>query len=173
MSLNIDEKKAVVAEVSEVINGAQATILAEYRGLSVAAMTDLRNAARESGVYLRVVKNSLAKRAVDGSSFECLQEHMAGPLAYAISEDPVACAKVLKNFAKDNDELIIKVGAMSGKVINEGEITALAKLPGREELLAKLMGTMKAPVQKFVGTLNAVPGTFVRTLAAVRDSKDS
>ena len=173
MSLNIDEKKAVVAEVSEVINGAQATILAEYRGLTVSAMTELRNSARESGVYLRVVKNSLAKRAVDGSSFECLQEHMAGPLAYAISEDPVACAKVLKKFAKDNDELIIKVGAMSGKILDEGEITALSKLPGREELLAKLMGTMKAPVQKFVGTLNAVPGTFVRTLAAVRDSKDS
>ena len=173
MSLNIDEKKAVVAEVSEVINGAQATILAEYRGLTVSAMTELRNSARESGVYLRVVKNSLAKRAVDGSSFECLQEHMAGPLAYAISEDPVACAKVMKNFAKDNDELIIKVGAMSGKILNEGEITALSKLPGREELLAKLMGTMKAPVQKFVGTLNSVPGTFVRTLAAVRDSKDS
>lgn len=173
MSLNIDEKKAVVAEVSEVINGAQATILAEYRGLTVSAMTELRNSARDSGVYLRVVKNSLAKRAVDGSSFECLQEHMAGPLAYAISEDPVACAKVLKNFAKDNEELIIKVGSMSGKILSEGEITALAKLPGREELLAKLMGTMQAPVQTFVATLNAIPGTFVRTLAAVRDSKDS
>jgi large subunit ribosomal protein L10 len=171
MSLNIDEKKAVVAEVSEILDGAQAAILAEYRGLTVSAMTDLRNSAREAGVHLRVVKNSLAKRAVDGSSFECLQEYMSGPLAYAMSEDPAACAKVLKNFAKDNEELIIKVGAMSGKVLDENEINALAKLPGREELLAKLMGTMKAPAQKFVGTLNAVPGTFVRTLAAVRDSK--
>ena len=173
MSLNIDEKKAVVAEVSEVFKGAEAAILAEYRGLTVTAMTDLRNSARESGVYIRVVKNSLAKRAVDGSSFECLQEHMAGPLAYAISEDPVACAKVLKNFAKDNDELIIKIGAMSGKILNEGEITALAKLPGREELLAKLMGTMQASAQTFVATLNTSPGAFVIILAAVRDSKDS
>jgi large subunit ribosomal protein L10 len=171
MSLNIDEKKAVVAEVSEILDGAQAAILAEYRGLTVAKMTDLRNSAREAGVYLRVVKNSLAKRAVEGSSFECLQEYMVGPLAYAMSEDPAACAKVLKNFSKDNEKLVIKAGAMSGKVLNVDEINALAKLPGREELLAKLMGTMKAPVQKFVGTLNAVPGTFVRTLAAVRDSK--
>lgn len=171
MSLNIDEKKAVVAEVTDVLSSAEATILAEYRGLTVAKMTDLRKNAREAGVYLRVVKNTLARRAVGGSSFECLQEHMVGPLAYAIAEDPVACAKVMKNFAKDNDALVIKIGAMSGKLISEDEINALAKLPGREELLAKLMGTMKAPIQQFVATLNAVPSTFVRTLAAVRDSK--
>jgi len=171
MSLNIDQKKAVVAEVTEQLSGAQAAILAEYRGLTVAQMTELRRSARESGVYLRVVKNTLAKRAVDDSPFECLQEHMVGPLAYAIAEDPAACAKVLKNFAKENDAFTIKVGAMAGKLLSEEEITALAKLPGREELLAMLMGTMKAPVQKFVSTLNEVPGKFVRTLAAVRDSK--
>ena len=136
MSLNIEEKKAVVTEVTDVLSAAQATILAEYRGLTVAQMTDLRNSARESGVYLRVVKNTLARRAVDGSPFECLQEHMVGPLAYAIAEDPAACAKVLKNFAKDNGEFTIKVGAMSGKLLTEDEITALSKLPGREELLA-------------------------------------
>jgi len=171
MSLNIDEKKAVVAEVTDVMSGAQAAILAEYRGLTVTQMTDLRKNARESGVYLRVVKNTLARRAADGSSFECLQEHMVGPLAYAIAEDPAACAKVLKNFAKDNECFTIKVGAMSGKLLSEEEITALSKLPGRDELLAMLMGTMKAPVQKFVATLNEVPSKFVRTLAAVRDSK--
>ena len=171
MSLNIEEKKAVVTEVTDKLSGAQAAILAEYRGLTVAQMTDLRNSSRESGVYLRVVKNTLARRAVDGSPFECLQEHMVGPLAYAIAEDPAACAKVLKNFAKDNETFTIKVGAMSGKLLTEDEITALSKLPGREELLAKLMGTMRAPVQQFVSTLNEVPGKFVRTLAAVRDSK--
>ena len=171
MSLNIDEKKAVVAEVEGAISNAQAAILAEYRGLTVGQMTALRRNAREAGIYLRVVKNTLARRAVDGSSFECLQEHMVGPLAYAISEDPVACAKVMKNFAKDNNAFALKVGAMSGKLLSLDDIDALAKLPGREELLAKLMGTMKAPVQKCVTTLNEIPSKFVRTLAAVRDSK--
>jgi large subunit ribosomal protein L10 len=173
VSLNLDQKKAVVAEVSESIANAKTAVLAEYRGLTVAQMTELRRKARESGVYLRVVKNTLARRAVEGSEFECLKEHLIGPLAFAASEDPVAVAKVLDAFASENNKLILKAGAMGGKLMSEAELKALAKLPGREELLAKLLGTMQAPVQKFVQTLNEVPSKFVRTLAAVRDSKQA
>ncbi len=172
MSLTLEEKKAVVAEVFEKISGAQAAMLAEYRGLTVEQMTRLRRKAYDQKVYLRVVKNTLARRAVEGTSFECLKDQMVGPLAFAISADPVAVAKILSEFAKDNEKLKIKAGAMGGKLISVAEIQALAKLPGREQLLAMLMGTMQAPIQKFVQTLNEVPAKFVRTLAAVRDAKE-
>lgn len=171
MSLTLDEKKAVVAEVSGKLTGAQAAMLAEYRGLSVAQMTVLRRKAYDSQVYLRVVKNTLARRAVDGTSFECLKDQMTGPLAFAVSADPVAVAKILSEFAKDNEALKIKAGAMGGKLMSVEQIKALATLPGREQLLAMLLGTMQAPIQKFVQTLNEVPAKFVRTLAAVRDAK--
>jgi len=171
MSLTLDEKKAVVAEVAEKLTGAQAAMLAEYRGLSVAQMTALRRKAYDGKVYLRVVKNTLARRAVEGTSFECLKDQMVGPLAFAVSADPVAVAKMLSEFAKDNDLLKIKAGAMSGKLMSLAQIQALAVLPGREQLLAQLLGTMQAPVQKFVQTLNEVPAKFVRALAAVRDAK--
>jgi large subunit ribosomal protein L10 len=171
MSLNLEQKKAVVSEVSGAITDAQAAVLAEYRGLTVAQMTELRKQAREAGVFFRVVKNTLARRAVDGSDFACLQDELVGPLAFAASSDPVAVAKVLSQFAKDNEKLVIKSGAMGGKVISLAEVQALAKLPSREELLATLLGTMQAPVAKFVRTLNEVPTKFVRALAAVRDSK--
>jgi len=173
MSLNLKQKEAVVSEVSGVVSDAQAAILAEYCGLTVAQMSTLRANAREAGVYLRVVKNTLAKRAVSGTEFECLQDHLVGPLAFAVSADPVAVAKVISEFAKDNEKLAIKVGAMSGNLMTVTEIEALAKLPSRVELLAKLLGTMQAPVQKFVQTLNEVPAQFVRGLAAVRDSKQA
>jgi len=171
MSLTLDEKKAVVAEVAEKLTGAQAAMLAEYRGLSVAQMTALRRKAHDGEVYLRVVKNTLARRAVEGTSFECLKDQMVGPLAFAVSADPVAVAKMLSEFAKDNELLKIKAGAMSGKLMSLAQIQALAVLPGREQLLAQLLGTMQAPVQKFVQTLNEVPAKFVRALAAVRDAK--
>lgn len=171
MSLNLEQKKAVVSEVSDAISGAQAAVLAEYRGLTVAQMTELRKQAREAGVFFRVVKNTLARRAVDGSDFACLQDQLVGPLAFAASVDPVAVAKVLNQFAKDNDKLVIKAGAMGGKVISLAEVQALAKLPSREELLATLARTMQAPIATFVRTLNEVPTKFVRGLAAVRDSK--
>ncbi len=173
MSQNIEQKKTVVAGVAGVLAGAHTAILAEYRGLTVAQMTRLRGRAREAGVYLRVVKNTLARRAVQGTDFECLNDHLAGPLAMATSTDPVAVAKVLSEFAKENEHLNITVGAMSGNLISTEDIEALAKLPSREELLARLMGTLQAPLQKFVRTLNEVPGKFVRTLAAVRDSKQA
>ncbi len=172
MALNLEDKKALVAEVSDAMSNAQAAVLAEYRGLSVAQMTSLRSQARESGVYVRVLKNTLAKRVVKGSDFECLTDHFVGPIALAASADPVAVAKVLSNFAKDNEVLQIKVGAMNGAEMTMQDIQALAKLPGRDELLAKLMGTMQAPVQKFAQTLNEVPGKFVRTLAAYQKSRE-
>ena len=172
MSLNIEAKKEVVAEVSERLKKAQAVVLAEYRGLPVEDITVLRSKARASGVYLRVLKNTLARRAVQGTPFEKLGPQMVGPLAYGISDDPVAAAKVLHEYSKTNEKLVIKGGAMPGHVMSAKEVGQLATMPSREELLAKLLGTMQAPIAKFVQTLNEVPGKFVRTLAAVRDQKE-
>lgn len=173
MGLNLDDKKAVVAEVSAELADAQAVIVAEYRGLEVGQITALRAQARNGGVYLRVLKNTLVRRAVDGTAFEGLAAHMVGPLIYGISKDPVASAKVMQEFAKTNDKLIIKGGAMPNYVMDAAGVKALASMPSREELLATLLGTMQAPVTKFVQTLNEVPGKFVRTVAALRDSKET
>ena len=172
MSLNLEGKKEVVAEVSERLAKAQSVVLAEYRGLPVEQITVLRAQARASGVYLRVLKNTLARRAVQGTPFEKLAEKMIGPLAYGISDDPVAAAKVLHLYAKGNDKLVIKGGAMPNYVMTAKEVGNLATMPSRDELLATLLGTMQAPIAKFVQTLNEVPGKFVRTLAAVRDQKE-
>ena len=172
MSLNLEGKKEVVAEFSARLAKAQAIVLAEYRGLPVEKITQLRAKARASGVYLRVLKNTLARRAVQGTPFEKLADQMVGPLAYGVSDDPVSAAKVLHAYAKENDKLVIKGGAIPGQVMNAKEVGSLAALPSREELLAKLMGTMLAPVTTFVQTLNQVPSKFVRTLAAVRDQKE-
>lgn len=171
LSLNLTEKKAVVAEVSEQVAKAQAIVLAEYRGMSVGDMTVLRAQARKSGVYLRVLKNTLVRRAVDGTEFSGLANDMVGPLVFGISADPVATAKVMSDFAKSNDMFVIKAGAMPNQVLNAAGVKALASMPSRDELLAKLLGTMQAPVTKFVQTLNEVPTKFVRGLAAVRDQK--
>lgn len=171
MSLNLEQKKVVVDEVSEQVSKAQAIIIAEYRGLQVGEMTELRAQARKSGVYLRVLKNTLVRRAVDGTAFSGLANEMVGPLVFGMSSDPVSAAKVLSDFAKANDKFIIKAGAMPNQVMDVNSIQALAALPSREELLSKLLGTMQAPVAKFVRTLNEVPTKFVRGLAAVRDQK--
>ena len=171
MSLNLDEKKAIVAEVSAQVVNAKAIIIAEYRGMEVGQMTQLRAKTRESGVYFRVIKNSLVRRAVAETPYAGLAKHMVGPLVYGISADPVAAAKVLHEFSKDNEKLVIKVGALGEHVMSVTEIVALASLPSREELLARLLGTMQAPVAKFVQTLNEVPTRFVRGLAMIRDSK--
>jgi large subunit ribosomal protein L10 len=172
LGLNLDEKQAVVSEVTAQVAAAQAIVLAEYRGLEVGHMTDLRRKARASGVYLRVLKNTLARRAVKDTPFEKLADQMAGPLIYGISNDPVATAKVMNDFAKGNDKFVIKGGAMPNAVISAKEVQALASMPSREELLATLLGTMQAPVAQFVRTLNEVPSRFVRTLAAVRDARE-
>ncbi|HZF19245.1 MAG TPA: 50S ribosomal protein L10 [Burkholderiales bacterium] len=173
MALDLDKKKAVVAEVSAQVAKAKTIVVAEYRGLEVGRMTELRAKARKAGVYLRVLKNTLARRAVEGTPFAGLSQHMKGPLVYGISPDPVATAKVLNEFAKANEKLIIRAGAMPNAVISAKEVTALALMPSREELLAKLAGTMQAPIVKFVRTLNEVPSRFARTLAAVRDKQQA
>jgi large subunit ribosomal protein L10 len=172
LGLNLEQKQAVVAEVAAQLANAQAVIVAEYRGLDVARVTQLRAKARKSGVYLRVLKNTLARRAVKGTPFESLSDQMVGPLMYGISPDPVAGAKVIADFAKENELFVIKGGAMPNTRMSDKDVKALAMLPSREELLAKLMGTMQAPVAKLVRTLNEVPGKFVRTLAAYRDQKE-
>ena len=171
MGLNLEQKQTVVAEVAKEVAGAQAIVLAENRGMAVAAMTQLRAKARASGVYFKVVKNTLVRRAVADTPFASLADKMVGPLAYGIGADPVAVAKVLNDFAKGNEKFVIAGGAMPGQLMSAKEISALASLPSREELIARLLGTMQAPIVKLVRTMNEVPGKFVRTLAAVRDAK--
>lgn len=173
MSLNRKEKAVVIDEVAAEVATAQSIIIAEYRGLDVASATVLRKTARESGVYLRVLKNTLVRRAVDGTPFADLSSQFTGPLMYAISKDPVSAAKVLASFAKTNDKLVIKGGALPNNVLSTDGVKALATMPSRDELLAKLMGTMQAPITQFVRTLNEVPTKFVRGLAAVRDQKET
>ncbi|MDA0275220.1 MAG: 50S ribosomal protein L10 [Proteobacteria bacterium] len=172
MGLNLEQKQAVVAEIAAQIAKAQTMIVAEYRGLGVSAVTKLRAKARTSGIYLRVLKNTLARRAVKGTPFEKLSDQMVGPLIYGISQDPVSGAKLLAEFAKDNQLFVIKGGAMPNVLMSPKDVKALATMPSREELLAKLLGTMQAPMAKLVRTMNEVPGKFVRTLAAVRDAKE-
>jgi large subunit ribosomal protein L10 len=173
VSLNLDDKKTVVAEVSAEVANAQSIIVAEYRGLGVVDLTALRANARKSGVYLRVVKNTLVRRAIAGTPFEGLSAKLVGPMIYGISKDPVAAAKLLNDFAKGNDKLTIKIGAMPNYVMDAAGVKALATMPSREELLSKLLGTMQAPITQFVRTLNEVPTKFVRGLAAVRDAKET
>jgi len=172
LSITLEQKQAVVAEVAAQLSTAQAVIVAEYRGLDVASVTELRSKARASGVYLRVLKNTLVRRAVQGTPFEPLGKQLVGPLMYGIAKDPVAGAKVLAEFAKGNEQLVIKAGAMPNGVMSAQDIGALAALPGREQLLATLVGTMQAPMAKLVRTLNEVPGKFVRTLAALQEQKE-
>ncbi len=173
MSLNLEQKQAVVAEIATKVKSAQAIVLAEYRGITVGDMTQLRAKARASNVYLRVLKNTLARLAVAETPFAGLSDQMVGPLAYGMSDDPVAVAKVLSDFAKANDKFVVKGGAMANFVMSSKDVANLASMPSREQLIAKLMGTMQAPIAKFVQTLNEVPAKFVRTLAAVRDQKQS
>ena len=156
MGLNLEDKKAVVAEVSAQVAQAQTIALAEYRGIEVGDLTVLRKKAREAGVYLRVLKNTLVRRAVADTPFAALAEQMVGPLIYSLSADPVAAAKVLNDFAKSNDKLVLKAGSYAGKVLDKAGVQALASIPSREELLAKLLGVMQAPVSGFAGALAAL-----------------
>ncbi|MBP5986200.1 MAG: 50S ribosomal protein L10 [Azonexus sp.] len=156
MGLNLNDKKAVVAEVSAQVANAQTIVIAEYRGIEVTDLTVLRKKARESGVYLRVLKNTLVRRAVAGTSFAGLADQMVGPLIYSVSTDPVAAAKVLNDFAKTNDKLVLKAGSYAGKVLDKAGVQALASVPSREELLSKLLYVMQAPVAGFVRGLAAL-----------------
>lgn len=156
MGLNLDDKKAVVAEVSAQVANAQTIAVAEYRGIAVGDLTVLRAKARESGVYLRVLKNTLVRRAIAGTPFEGLADQLTGPLIYGISQDPVAAAKVLNDFAKGNDKIVLKAGSYAGDTLDQVGVQALASIPSREELLAKLLGVMQAPVSGFAGALAAL-----------------
>ncbi len=156
MGLNLNDKKAVVAEVSAQVANAQTIAVAEYRGIAVSDLTQLRAKARESGVYLRVLKNTLVRRAISGTPFEGLADQLTGPLIYGISADPVAAAKVLNDFAKGNDKIVLKAGSYAGNVLDKAGVQALASIPSREELLAKLLGVMQAPVSGFACTLAAL-----------------
>jgi large subunit ribosomal protein L10 len=156
VGLNLNDKKAVVAEVSAQVANAQTIVIAEYRGIEVTDLTVLRKKARESGVYLRVLKNTLVRRAVAGTSFAGLADQMVGPLIYSVSNDPVAAAKVLNDFAKTNDKLVLKAGSYAGKVLDKAGVQALASVPSREELLSKLLYVMQAPVAGFVRALDAL-----------------
>jgi large subunit ribosomal protein L10 len=156
VGLNLNDKKAVVAEVSAQVANAQTIAIAEYRGIEVGDLTVLRRKARESGVYLRVLKNTLVRRAVAGTPFAGLADHMVGPLIYSVSADPVAAAKILSDFAKTNDKLVLKAGGYAGKVLDKAGLQALASIPSREELLSKLLYVMKAPVTGFAVCLGAL-----------------
>jgi large subunit ribosomal protein L10 len=174
MALNLEDKKALVAEVAEVAAKAQSVVAAEYRGLTVSQMTDLRAKARKSGVYMRVVKNTLARKALAGTSFEAVGPKLKGPLVLAFSkDDPGAAARVVKDFAKANEKLVATLVSLGGQVLSAKDLEAVASLPTREQALSMLLGTLKAPSQKLVSTIAAVPSKLVRTLAAVRDQKQA
>jgi large subunit ribosomal protein L10 len=174
MALNLDDKKAMVAEVSEVAASAQSIVAAQYRGLTVAQMTDLRLKARAQDVYLRVVKNTLARKAVAGTAFECIGPALKGPLVLAFSRgDPGAAARVVKAFAKDNERLVATAISLGGQLFSAKELERVANLPTREQALAQLMGVMKAPIHKLVAMLAAPQVKLVRTLAAVREQKQA
>ena len=172
MALTLEEKKAVVAEVSAVAKEAYSAVAAEYSGITVEEMTDLRVKAREDNVYLRVVKNTLARRALENTDFECMSKRLTGPLILAFSqEDPGAAARVAKDFAKVNGKFEVTMLSVGGELLEPSDIDKLAKLPTRDQAISLLMAVMLAPTEKFVRTLNEVPGKLVRTLAAVRDQK--
>ena len=174
MALTRAEKEAVVAEVADVAGSALSAVASEYRGLTVEQMTDLRVKARDSGVYVRVVKNSLARLAVNGTEFECMQGSFKGPVMLAFStESPGAAARLIRDFAKDNEDLKPLLAAIGGKAIDAAQLDAVANLPTYDEAISQLMSVMKAPVGKLASTLNEIPSTLVRTVEAVRVQKDA
>ncbi|WP_199508261.1 MULTISPECIES: 50S ribosomal protein L10 [unclassified Psychrobacter] len=174
MALTLEQKQQVVAEVSEVAANAYSAVAAEYHGISVAKLTELRVQAREKGVVLKVVKNTLAKRAFEGTKFECMSDSLTGPLLLAFSmEDLGSAARIVYEFSKDNKALETKAVSVGGELFGPQELERVSKLPTRDEALAILMATMKAPVTELARTLKEVPGKFVRTVAAVKDAKEA
>ena len=172
MAIRLEDKQQIVSEVNQAANSALSAVLADYRGVAVGDLTELRKTARENKVYLRVVRNTLLKRAVAGTEFECIQEVLIGPTILAFSqEDPGAAARVLKDFAKENDKFEIKALSVGGKLLEASQIDVLAKLPTHDQALSILMSVMLAPVTKLARTLNEVPSKVTRAVAAVRDQK--
>src|SRR3954467_4267829 len=172
MPLNLEDKKVLVTEVAEVAKTALSVVAAEYRGLTVTQMTDLRSKARAQGVYMRVVKNTLARKAFAGTAFEPVGPKLKGPLVLAFSkDDPGAAARVVRAFAKDNEKLVATLVSLGGEVLSAKDLEKVASLPTRAQALSQLLGVLKAPIQKLVGTIAAPNQKLVRTLAAVRDAK--
>lgn len=172
MALSLEEKKAIVADVAEIAATAHSVVAAEYTGISSNEMNELRSEARKGGVYLRIVKNSLAKRAVEGTDYACMIETFTGPLILAFSqEDPGSAARVVKAFAKEHEQLVVKSLSVGGQLLAASDLERLASLPNKEQAISMLMSVMQGPVTKLVRTMNEVPGKMVRTLAAVRDQK--
>ncbi|WP_305906364.1 50S ribosomal protein L10 [Methylomarinum sp. Ch1-1] len=174
MALRLDDKKTVVEEVAAIAAQAHSAVAAEYRGLTVTELTQLRKTARETGVYLRVVKNTLAKKAVEGTEFECMQEGMVGPLILAFSmEDPGSAARLVSDFSKEHDKLVAKLVSIGGQLYDASELKRLASLPTYDQSISMLMSVMKAPVEKFVRTLAEPHAKLVRTVAAIKDQKEA
>ena len=174
MAIGLEDKKAIVAEVNETATSALSLVIADSRGVTVDGMTALRKTARENQVTLRVVRNTLAKRALEGTEFECINDSLVGPSLFGFSmQDPGAAARIFKDFAKQNEKFEVKALAVSGQMLGADQLDVLAKLPTRDQALSMLMSVMKAPVTKLVQTMNEVPGKLVRTLAAVRDQKQA
>lgn len=174
MALTLERKKEMVSEVAEVARQAHSAIAAEYRGLSVAQMTDLRVRARGAGVFVKVVRNTLARRALEGTNFACMSDELAGPLVLAFSrEEPGSAARVMRDFAKENDKCVIKLVSFGGKLLNASEVETLANLPTKEQAISLLMAVMKAPIEKLVRTLAEPPAKLARTLAALRDQRQA
>ena len=174
MEIGLEDKKAIVAEVNETATSALSLVIADARGVTVDGMTALRKDARESSVTLRVVRNTLAKRALEGTEYECVNDSLAGPSLFGFSmEDPGAAARLFKDFSKENETFEVKALAVSGQMLGAEQLDVLAKLPTRDQALSMLMSVMNAPATKLVRTLNEVPGKLVRTLAAVRDQKEA
>ena len=172
MALRLEQKQAIVAEVNQAAGDALSAVVSDYRGLTVSQMTDLRAKARDAGVYLKVVRNTLARRAIEGTEYECLDEALVGPTLLAFSqEDPGAAARLIKEYAKENQALEVRALSIGGQLLAAGDIDRVAKLPTRDEALAMLMATMIAPIGKLARTFNDVPGKLVRVVAAVRDQK--
>ncbi len=174
MALSIEQKKAVVAEVADVANKALDAVAAEYRGMTVEEMTQLRVNARQDDVYLKIAKNTLVRRAVEGTDYECMQDSLIGPLLFAFSmEDPGAAARLVKDYAKDHGNLVAKLVAVGGELYDASELTRLASLPTFDQAIAMLLGVIKAPIEKFVRTLAEPHAKLARTVAAVRDAKQA
>ncbi len=174
MALKLEQKQAIVAEVNEAAGKAMSAVLADYRGLTVEQMTQLRSTARKSGVYIKVIRNTLARRAVQGTAYECLDPALVGPTLLAFSmEDPGAAARLLRDFVKTFEKLEVKALSIGGALLGADQLERMSKLPTRDEAISLLMAVMQAPIAKFVRTLNEVPGKLVRTVAAIRDQKEA
>ena len=172
MGLRLEDKQTIVSEVKEAAGSALSAVLADYRGLTVAEMTELRSKARTSGIYLRVVRNTLAKRAIDGTPYECLRDALTGPTLVAFSySEPGAAARLLRDYGKDREALNVKAISIGGDLFDSGQLDRIASLPNRDEAITMVLGLLLAPITKLARTVNEVPGRVVRTLAAVGEQK--